>query len=121
MVNEFNWSGIIHIDLRYDEYDKQIKVIEMNPRFWGSLPASFFAGVNFPYIACLAGLNLDLPEIVIQHKRVIHPKATISLLAKRLTDKKQKKMHFDNSIIEFLLKDPLPLIYSEFSKIYNKR
>lgn len=121
LVKRFNWSGIIHIDLRYDEQDQQIKVIEMNPRFWGSLLASTFAGVNFPYLACLAGLNRKLPEIIIHHKRVVHPKATLSLLAKRLIPRKQKNLHFDHTIMEFILKDPMPAIYNEFTRIFKKR
>lgn len=121
LVKKFNWSGIIHIDLRYDEQDQQIKVIEMNPRFWGSLLASTFAGVNFPYLACLAGLNIKLPEIIIQPKRVVHPKATLSLLAKRLIQRKQKNLHFDHTIMKFILKDPMPAIYNELTRLFKKR
>lgn len=120
LVKKFNWSGIMHFDLRYDEQDKQLKVIEMNPRFWGSLLASTFAGVNFPYLACLAGLNSKLPETIVKRKRVVHPKATLSILAKRLMPGKQKDLYFDHTIMEFILKDPMPAIYSEFTRLFKK-
>lgn len=43
-----NWTGIAHIDLRYDHRTAQPMVIEMNPRYWSSLIGSLVAGVNFP-------------------------------------------------------------------------
>ena len=46
------WNGVANIDLR-ETADRQIHVIEINPRYWGSLSASIYAGVNFPYLAIL--------------------------------------------------------------------
>ena len=120
LAEKFNWSGIVHIDLRYDEKDKQVKIIEMNPRFWASVSASTFAGVNFPYIACLAALNRDLPKVEFQPKRVVRSGAAIRILAQHMVHRKQKDLYFDNSFIEFSLRDPLPNVVSKFSKIYNK-
>ena len=37
-------------------------VLEINPRYWGSVMASLFAGVNFPYLACMEGMGIPLPE-----------------------------------------------------------
>jgi predicted ATP-grasp superfamily ATP-dependent carboligase len=120
MVEKFNWSGIVHIDLRYDEEDKQVKVIEMNPRYWGSVLGSLCAGLNFPYFACLTGLKRDLPKIVVQPKRFVGGKLAINIIAKRLFHRNRKDLYFDNSIIEFLLRDPLPRVIEAYSKIYNK-
>jgi predicted ATP-grasp superfamily ATP-dependent carboligase len=120
LAEKFKWSGIVHIDLRYDEKDKQVKIIEMNPRFWASVSASTFAGVNFPYIACLAALNRELPKVEFQPKRVVRSGAAIRILAQGIVHRKQKDLYFDNSFIEFSLRDPLPNVVSKFSKIYNK-
>lgn len=120
MVGKFSWSGIVHIDLRYDEQEKQIKVIEMNPRFWASVSASIFAGVNFPYLACLNGLKRDLPQVIIQPKRVLRSGPAIRSLVQRFVNGKQGDVSFDNSFIEFILRDPLPTMVGKYSKIYSR-
>lgn len=120
VVEKLNWSGVAHFDLRYDEEDKQVKVIEMNPRFWGSVLGSLCAGVNFPYLACLTGLKRDLPEIMVQPIRFVQGKVAIKITTQRLLGRKRTDLYYDNSIIEFLLKDPLPNMFGVYFKIYNK-
>ncbi len=43
--------------MRYDERDNHLYLIEMNPRFWGSLTASVRAGTNFPDLICTYALS----------------------------------------------------------------
>lgn len=61
LMHELNFSGVAHIDLRYNEQEKQVEILELNPRFWASLLGSHCAGVNFPYWASLAGLGISFP------------------------------------------------------------
>ena len=61
LIRKLNFTGISHIDLRFDEKTKEYKIVEMNVRFWGSLMGSINAGVNFPYLACLTGLGHNFP------------------------------------------------------------
>lgn len=122
LVKKFNWSGIVHLDLRYDEQENQVKVIEMNPRFWASLLGSLSAGVNFPYLACLAGLKRDLPEIEFQPKRFITfitGRATISILAQRFVRSDKANLYFDSSNLEYILKDPLPDLANILKQLMN--
>lgn len=57
LMSKLNYSGIAHLDLRFDKKTKSFKLIEINSRFWGSLLGSTKAGVNFPYLSCKAGLK----------------------------------------------------------------
>lgn len=58
LVSVVQWNGVANIDLRYDYENKLPKVIEVNPRFWGSvLGTTVVAGINFPYLLCLTALN----------------------------------------------------------------
>lgn len=48
------WTGVVMAEFRLDPRDGEAKLLEINPRFWGSLPLSIAAGVDFP------GLLYDL-------------------------------------------------------------
>jgi len=121
IVSEFNWSGIIHIDLRYDSKEDVVKIIEMNPRFWLTVMASLFAGVNFPYLSCLAGLNRNVPSIIPKSKRVVRTKTAAKLLTKQLFQNKKNDLLFDNSFIELIIKDPIPNIYIKYLSLNKKK
>ncbi len=118
LMKSLNWSGVAHIDLKYDIENKTFKIIEVNTRFWGSLDASLIAGVNFPYLYCLATLNenFELP----QYNRVNY--LNLKGIGKRIM--KDRSTLFDlnfilkNTPVGFALKDPLPTIfkYMNFSK-----
>lgn len=45
------YTGPINIDLRIDERDQQIYIIEINPRFWAGTFISLCDGVNFADVA----------------------------------------------------------------------
>lgn len=61
LIHEIQYTGVAHFDLRYDNRDRAFKFIECNPRFWGSLKASYCCGVNFPCIGLQQVLYL-LPK-----------------------------------------------------------
>ncbi|MEM0466430.1 MAG: ATP-grasp domain-containing protein [Candidatus Thermoplasmatota archaeon] len=50
LLKHLQWSGVAMVEFRIDKRDGTPKVIEINPRFWGSLQLSIFAGVDFPYL-----------------------------------------------------------------------
>lgn len=62
LVSTFKWTGVAHIDLRKRASDGRVVIIEVNPRFWGSLEGSFRAGVNFPHLAIKASLGETFPK-----------------------------------------------------------
>lgn len=47
IIRATNFTGLAHFDMRYDERDDSIKVLECNPRVWASIPSSADVGVNF--------------------------------------------------------------------------
>ncbi len=57
IVSICNYSGVAHIDMRFDERDGSIKIIECNPRFWSSVEISMLSGINFPYLGIVFSQN----------------------------------------------------------------
>jgi len=59
------WNGLAHLDAVRDERDGSYKLLELNPRCWGSLLASTAAGVNFPklLVAAAMGWRVEQPQM----------------------------------------------------------
>ncbi|CAD0220895.1 hypothetical protein [Chryseobacterium sp. JV274] len=47
IIEYLNWSGPLMIEYKYDETKQQYYLIELNPKFWGSLDLSYALGLNF--------------------------------------------------------------------------
>lgn len=50
LLKVMKWYGIGMVEFRIDARDGIPKLMEVNPRFWGSLNLSILAGVNFPFL-----------------------------------------------------------------------
>lgn len=59
IIKKLNWSGLLMIEFLYDHRDGKYKVIEINPRLWGSIMLSEFSNVSL--LANYINLNLGLP------------------------------------------------------------
>ena len=54
-LKKLKWKGVAMLEFKIDSRDNIPKLMEINPRFWGSLALPIFAGVDFPFIMyCLA-------------------------------------------------------------------
>lgn len=47
VLKELNWSGFVMIEFIFDKRDGLYKLIEINPRLWGSIMLSEFCNANF--------------------------------------------------------------------------
>jgi predicted ATP-grasp superfamily ATP-dependent carboligase len=50
LLKTLDWFGVAMVEFKVDPRDGIPKLMEINPRFWGSLHLSIEAGVNFPYL-----------------------------------------------------------------------
>ncbi len=53
LLKALNWFGVAMVEFKVDPRDGIPKLMEVNPRFWGSLSLAIEAGVNFPYLLYL--------------------------------------------------------------------
>lgn len=47
LVKKLNWSGLLMVEYIYDKRDNKHKLIEINPRLWGSVLLSEFCDADF--------------------------------------------------------------------------
>lgn len=50
LLKSLDWKGIAMVEFKVDERDGIPKLMEINPRLWGSLQLPIMAGVDFPWL-----------------------------------------------------------------------
>jgi len=50
LLKSLNWVGVGMVEFKVDPRDGTPKLMELNPRFWGSLQLAVISGVDFPYL-----------------------------------------------------------------------
>ena len=50
LLEGVRFHGVAMVEFRYDERTGQCWLLEVNPRFWGSLALAIQSGVDFPYL-----------------------------------------------------------------------
>jgi hypothetical protein len=61
MLRALHWHGVAMVEFKWDEASGDFWLLEINGRFWGSLPLALAAGVDFPYYLYPIGVN-QTPE-----------------------------------------------------------
>lgn len=49
LLEELDWHGLASVGFIKDDDTGEFKLLEINPRFWASLPMDIHAGVDYPY------------------------------------------------------------------------
>jgi len=70
IANELNWTGVMMIELM--ETDKGYYLIEINPRFWGSLALTEFSGGNYVRNYYRQSIGLKLLHSTLSKVRARH-------------------------------------------------
>ncbi|TKX72846.1 MULTISPECIES: ATP-grasp domain-containing protein [Halorubrum] len=50
LLDKLDWHGPAMVEFRRDSRDGTFRLMEINPRFWGSLALGIAAGVDFPWL-----------------------------------------------------------------------
>ena len=62
LLQAINWEGPAMVEYRYDRRTGRAALMEINGRFWGSLPLAFHAGAHFAW-GTLSALGLGRTEL----------------------------------------------------------
>jgi predicted ATP-grasp superfamily ATP-dependent carboligase len=57
LLKRLEWKGIAMVEWKLDPVDNTPKLMEINPRFWGSLELAIRAGVDFPALFARTALG----------------------------------------------------------------
>jgi predicted ATP-grasp superfamily ATP-dependent carboligase len=85
LMSRTGYHGVVHLDMRKDERDGSIKMLEANPRFWITTEHSMWAGVNFPALSVRRALGEDVAASFVPAFGPCHrPTIDVRLLAGQL-------------------------------------
>ncbi len=110
LLSGLNWTGVAHIDFLYEPADDRLTLLEINPRFWGTLLGSTIAGINFPYLACLVALgnSFSLPK----YENLVFAHLDIKeALLWMFGNKQLKNLPLKHTNLKFVLRDLIPEFY----------
>lgn len=64
LLDHMRWHGVAMVEYRYDTRSRDYKLLEVNPKFWGSLDLALAAKAEFPYALCqmAQGIQLEYSE-----------------------------------------------------------
>lgn len=110
IVSSTNWTGVAHFDFRYDNADKQIKLVDFNARFWNTVAGSLVVGVNFPYLAIKTALGQNFPIPGYNSGKFIMRQAIFGQIVKNLVSKPRVHFKYRETELKFVFSDPMPEI-----------
>jgi len=64
LLKELNYHGVAEVEFRIDDRTKEPVLMEINPRFWGSLNQAICAGVDFPYLLYTMAMEGDIQPVL---------------------------------------------------------
>ncbi len=64
LLESLEWTGLAMVEFKFDEVRKEYFIIEVNPRYWGSLPLAVESGVNFPVLHTLSALDREYEPVL---------------------------------------------------------
>lgn len=64
LLKALDWAGVAMVEFKVDPRDGVPKLMEVNPRFWGSLQLAIFSGVDFPHLILRMARGENVPPVM---------------------------------------------------------
>jgi protein-tyrosine-phosphatase/predicted ATP-grasp superfamily ATP-dependent carboligase len=114
LMRALGWHGVAMVEYRADAETGRYWLMEINGRFWGSLPLALFAGVDFPKA---------LVELLLHTRRPEPARPRVGVYARNVS----RDLQWTKAILKhdrsdrFLLTRPLPTSLLEWTRIFAGR
>ncbi len=121
LLSALRWDGVANLDMLRCAATGETMLLEMNPRYWRTLIGSLCAGVNFPYLACLAALGRPLPPT--EYRTIAYAERSVAFReALRAAAGRALLPGFclANTSLSATLKDPLPDLASDCRRLVKR-
>lgn len=130
LLKHFNWHGVAMVEFKLTKDNRPV-LMEINPRFWGSINQAIQSGVDFPYLLYTMALEGDVERVLNYEVGVKTKNLLLDYVALMSYIKKTKNIRLlkefaslphNDDIIS--LDDPVPLfrfIQRGVHEIYRKR
>jgi len=63
LLQSLQWIGVAHVEFKVDPRNGQPKLLEVNPRFWGSLSLAIESGMDFPFLLYRMAMEGDIETV----------------------------------------------------------
>jgi predicted ATP-grasp superfamily ATP-dependent carboligase len=119
LAEHVGWNGVFLMDFKVDERDGVAKILEVNPRFWGTTWMAIAAGCNFPHyyiqrelgrpVRCTGSYSVGLMARypLTEMTSVLERPFTLRLLVRRIHGFVTRSRGRD-CVYDLLLSDPGP-------------
>ena len=71
IMSRLGWTGLAMVEFRGADPAEGLKLLEVNPKLWGSMDLALASGVDFPYLAYMMSMGLEVkrprPRIGVVH------------------------------------------------------
>jgi predicted ATP-grasp superfamily ATP-dependent carboligase len=114
LLGALGWHGPAQVEFKLDPRDNQYKLMEINPKFWGTLPLAMVAGIDFAQMACELAYKGDVaPKFdyrVGVTYRWLFPSELYGLVQKPTLNRIWRFLQFwkPNTYYDIDLRDPVP-------------
>ena len=119
ILKSLDWYGLAMVEFKVDELGEPV-LIEINPRFWGSMPLAIASGVDFPYLLYKLAIDGNIRavnsyNVGVKTRFIFSDILACSQMFFRQTNKLNTLYNFiqpffDKNVVEglFVLDDPKP-------------
>ncbi|MFS4447682.1 ATP-grasp domain-containing protein [Maribacter sp. 2307UL18-2] len=105
LMKSLNWSGVANIDMRYDSTTGIYHIIEVNPRFWGSVEGSMLAGINFPQLYINTVLGREIGPTTYRYQEFFNLKGVLARIKKQPSFLFRWRWLWNETPVKFVLWD----------------
>ncbi|WP_255334672.1 ATP-grasp domain-containing protein [Methanosarcina sp. KYL-1] len=131
LLDYFSWHGVAMVEFKLDRKNNEPVLMEINPRFWGSINQAVQSGVDFPYLLYTMALEGDVKPVLdykvgVKTRNMFIDSFAVIKSFQKNKDFKLVKEFFPFSAKDdvFSLCDPLPslkFIQIGFDELINSR